>query len=107
MALVLEAGLRANRRAAERLLADSVLRRRSLAGWQQHVEALRMYGYPLAGVWGRALHVELRSAMIPKLEFVAVHACASFSTHVGAHLLQRVLLSRVCFFCCVVLWHAL
>ena len=40
VALVLEAGLRAHRAAAERLLADHFLRHRSLAGWQQHVEAL-------------------------------------------------------------------
>ena len=76
MALVLEAGLRADRAAAERLLADVHLRRRSLAGWRQHVEALRMYGYPLAGVGVNPLQRQLRSVLIPRLEDVAMHACA-------------------------------
>ena len=75
--LVLEAGLRADRPAAERLLADVNLRRRSLAGWRQHVEALRMYGHANADMWGRALHRELRSAIIPRMEFLAAHACAT------------------------------
>ena len=79
MALMLESGLRADRCAAERLVANSTLRRRSLAGWQQHVEALRMYGHAHAGMWGLVFYRELRSALIPRLEFVAAHACATFA----------------------------
>ena len=85
MALVLESGLRANRAAAERLLADVQLRRRSLAGWRQHVEALRMYGYSLASVGLNSLRLEIRSALIPRLEFVALHACAASASHCAWH----------------------
>ena len=85
VALVLEAGLRADRPAAERLLADCFLRHRSLAGWQQHVEALRMYNYSLASVGSNSLRLAIRSSLIPRLEFVALHACAASASHRARH----------------------
>ena len=76
VAFVLEHGLRADRTAAERLLADVHLQRRTLLDLQQNVEVLRMYGYPLADVGRDLLRRRIRSTLIPRLEFVAFHACA-------------------------------
>ena len=77
VALVLEHGLRANRAAAERLLSRKMLQDIPFAGWQQRVEALRMYGRPLAKASMHTLRREIKSALVPRLEFVAAHACDS------------------------------
>ena len=76
VALVLAAGLRADRRTAEILLNDKDVRRRSLAGWRQHVEALRMYNYPSSNVSVHTLRLGLKTNFVPRMEFVALHACA-------------------------------
>ena len=73
---MLDVGIRADRSAAERLMAYKAVRLRSLAGWQQHVEALRMYGYSPASVHMDVLCCGLNSKLVPRLEFVALHACA-------------------------------
>ena len=50
--------------------------RRSLAFWQQYVEALRMYGYAPARTSARTFEQQLKSQLIPRLEFVDLHAYA-------------------------------
>ena len=76
VALVLEQGLRHDPRAAEAVVAAPGLQRFTLADYQQRIEALRMYGRPLAGVpvdWFRS---GLKTTMLPRLAFVDSHACA-------------------------------
>ena len=75
MALVLEHGLRADRPAAEALVARSKLQRSTLADYQQRIEALRMYGWPLAGVGVSVLCRSVR-ALLPRLAYLAAHAYA-------------------------------
>ena len=76
MALVLEHGLRADRAAAEALVASPTLQRLTLAGYQQRVEALRMYGWPLGSAGTFVLHNRSLTQLLPRLAYVAVHACA-------------------------------
>ena len=92
MELVLEHGLRADRAAAERLVATRRLRRMSLTGLQQRVEVLRMYDQPLASATSVVLTSGIKSALVPRLEFVAVYTCASRgcnAIHSQQHLLIR------------------
>ena len=79
VALVLEHGLRPNRRAAEAFMASPRRQRLTLAGCQQRVEALRMYGRPLAGVPVQWFEVDLKTVMLPRLAFIDSHACAPIS----------------------------
>ena len=74
VALVLEHGLRADRAAAEALVASLSLQRLTLAGYQQRVEALSMYGWPLGSVGTYVLHKSL-THLLPRLAYVAAHAC--------------------------------
>ena len=76
VAFVLEHSIRADRAAAERLLNDQQLRQRTLAELKQNVEVLHMYGHPLADLDRRLLQRRIKSTLIPRLEFVAYHACA-------------------------------
>ena len=74
--LVLEHGLRASQRAAESFVASPVTRCLTLAGYQQRIEALRMFGCPLEGVLVHSFSRGLKSLLIPRLAFVEAHACA-------------------------------
>ena len=76
VALVLEHGLRHDRRAAEAFVATPRLQRFTLADYQQRIEALRMYGRPLAGVPVHWFGRGLKTTMLPRLAFVDSHACA-------------------------------
>ena len=75
VALVLEYGLRPDQRTAEELVAMPCVRKPTLADCHQRIEALRMYGQPLAGCTSTAFHGNLKNNIIPKLEFVRRHAC--------------------------------
>ena len=77
MELMLEHGIRADRAAAERLVAARSLRRLSLTALRQRVEVLRMYGQQLSSVTTVVLTRGIKSNLVPRLEFVAVYACAS------------------------------
>ena len=73
---MLEHGLRADRAAAERFMATRDMRRMSLTGLRQRVAALRMYDQPLAGIKPKTIDSGVKSKLVPRLEFQAVHACA-------------------------------
>ena len=76
MALLLEHGVRADRRAAEDFATASRLRYLDVADFQHRIELLRMYGCALDSVpvmWFRA---DLRSRMLPLLAFLVKHKCA-------------------------------
>ena len=74
VALVLEHGLRADRAAAEVLVASSKLRSCTLADYQQRIEALSMYGWPLGSVYIATLYRPL-AQLLPRLAYVATLAC--------------------------------
>lgn len=74
---VLEHGLRDDRRRAEKFVAAYRMDTLSVADFRQRAELLRMFGRPLKGVpvvWWSA---GLSTTMVPRLAFVAKHACAS------------------------------
>ena len=75
VALILEYGLRPDQRTAEELVAMPIIRKLKLADCHQRIEALRMYGQPLAGCPSTAFHGNLENNILPKLEFVKRHAC--------------------------------
>ena len=97
VALVLEHGLRPDRRAAEAFMAGPRLQRLTLAECQQRIEALRMYGRPLAGVPLRWFLSGLNTVMLPRLAFIDSHACAptSFSSRYTVVMLDIVQLDIV------------
>ena len=74
--LVLEQGVRADRRAADAFVASSTLQRLTLADYQHRIEALRMFGYSVASVPVRVFHRGLVSYLLPRFAFVREHACA-------------------------------
>ena len=76
MTLVLEHGLRPDRSAAEALVASSHLKSLALADYQQRIEALRMFGCALAGVPIVAFRREIKTTLVPRLTYIAEHACA-------------------------------
>ena len=71
---MLEHGLRADRAAAEKLVASPQLQKLTLVGYQQRVEALRMYGWPLGSAGVEVLRRPL-AQLLPRLAYVAAHAC--------------------------------
>ena len=74
VALVLEHGLRADRAAAENLVTSVQLRGLTLADYQQRIEVLSMYGWPLASVYTATLYRPL-AQLLPRLAYVATLAC--------------------------------
>ena len=76
MALLLEHGVRADQRAAARLVAARDLRYLGVADFQHRIELLHMYGCSLQAPvhvieWG------LQSKLLPLLAFLDKHKCAS------------------------------
>ena len=76
VALVLDQGLRPDLQSAERFVASTRLRRLALADYQQRVEALRLHNVPLANVAVLVFSKRLKKWIVPRLAFLAVHACA-------------------------------
>ena len=76
VALVLEHGLRPDQRTAKAFVAASHLKRLTLSDYQQRIEVLRMFGYAPAGIPIDGFQAGLKTTMLPKLAFVAEHACA-------------------------------
>ena len=72
---VMEHGLRARRRAAETFVAAKPMQRLPLADYQQRTEALHMYGCPLNDARAETFCRGLTTHMLPRLVFVAEHAC--------------------------------
>ena len=77
VALLLEHGVRADRRAAEDFAAAPALRRLSVAGFQHRIELLRMYGCALNSFPVNWFRADLQSRMLPLLAFLVKHECAS------------------------------
>ena len=77
MALLLEHGVRADRRTAKTFAAASGMRRLSVADYQHRIELLRMYGCPLDGVDVLLFPRGLRTTLLPLLAFLSKHKCAT------------------------------
>ena len=88
MALLIEHGVRAGRVAAAAFSASPKLQRLTLADSQQRIEALRMYRRPMASVNVTAFVMGLQAVILPRLQFVAMHACALHFHARAAHAYQ-------------------
>ena len=77
MALLLEHGVRADRRAAERFAAARGLQRLSVADYQHRTELLRMYGCALDGADVLLFLLGLKTTFLPLLAFLCKHKCAT------------------------------
>ena len=80
VAFVLKHGLRAERRTAEAFVASTQISRFTLADYQQRVEAMRVFGWPLEGLNLRLFCRRLTSHTLPRLLYVAQHACGRHSS---------------------------
>jgi transposase len=78
---VVEHGIWPDRNAAEAFVASNLLSRFTLADYQQRAEALRMFDHPLAGAPVNFWYRTLQSYIVPRLAFVAEHACVPSSLH--------------------------
>jgi hypothetical protein len=78
---VLEHSIRPDRCAAEAFVACNRLSRFTIADYQQRAEALRMFGHPLAGAPVKIWHRTLTGFIVPRLAFIAEHACVPRSQH--------------------------
>ena len=76
VALLLEHGVRADRLAAERLVADDKLRLFAASDFQQRIELLRLYGFPLEAVDRTVFCRRLKSTLLPLLAFLDKHGYA-------------------------------
>ena len=79
MALVLETGLRADRRAAEAFVASPPLQRHTFADYQQRIDMLLLYNRPLASAGVDCFRRSLKATLLPRLAYVSAHACAQHS----------------------------
>ena len=77
VALLLEHGVRADRRAAERFAAARDVQRLGVADYQHRIELLRMYGCARDSVPINWFCADLQSRMLPLLAFLVKHECAS------------------------------
>ena len=77
MAFVLEHGLRTDCRTAQALVDARATQRLTLADFQHRAEALRMFGWPLEGLATHVFSSGLTTKVLPRLAYVAEHACAS------------------------------
>ena len=78
VAFVLDHGLRADPRAATAFVTSKHLQPLTLAGFQQRVEVLRMFGHPTAGVPVHFFRHSIVSHMLPRLAYIKKHAYAAF-----------------------------
>ena len=81
VAFVLEHRMRTEHRTAEAFIASFKARHFTLADYQQRVQALRMFGGPLEGIPICVFCVGLTTLMIPRLVYVANHACDRRAAH--------------------------
>ena len=79
MSLVLEHGLRAHRRAAVAFVLTPALQRRTLADYQQRIEALHLYSRPLESVCVNWFERNLMANIVPRLAYLSAHTYALHS----------------------------
>ena len=94
VALVVEHGIRAGRVAAAAFVASPKLQRLTLADYQQHIEALRMYRCRMASVNVIAFMMGLQSTILPRLQFVAMHAYVPLFMRMLLLLISRCIFHR-------------
>ena len=78
VALLLEHGVRADRRAAEKFIAHRRLQRLDVADLQHRIEMLRMYRCRLDAVHSDLFKYGVMTRLLPLLAFLDKHQCAPF-----------------------------
>ena len=93
VALLLEHGVRADRRAAEKFVAHSRLQRLGVADYQHRIELLRMYGCALDAVHAELFRYGLLTKLLPMLAYLEHHRYApSFLSPAGCESLLLLLI---------------
>ena len=78
VALLLEHGVRADRRAAEKFIAHRDLQRLNVADLQHRIELLRLYRCRLDAVHADLFAHGVMTRLLPLLAYLDKHQCALF-----------------------------